>query len=388
MREFYQLTDDQQRIVDKAAVVAREKLAPLAAETDRDGKFPRAQIDALGQAGLLGLTVPTSHGGLGQGPRTFVAVAETLARSCGSTAMVYLMHVSATNVIAARPPRGGDDLLRKIAAGKHLTTLAFSEKGSRSHFWAPVSRELRAGGRSTITAHKSWVTTAGEADSYVVSTLAADGKGPTDSTLFLVPRDRDGLRVTAKFDGLGLRGNASSPMQLENVEVGEADLVSAPGGGFATMMEVVLPWFAVGSAANAIGLAESAFLATAGHLTTATFEHLGATLAEALPTLRQQVARMRSEIDRSRAHLAYTISAMEKPGDYTMPAVLESKLQAADMAIDVTSLGMNACGGAAFSRHLPLERSFRDARAAAVMAPTSDVLREFLGKAVLGLPLF
>jgi alkylation response protein AidB-like acyl-CoA dehydrogenase len=154
------------------------------------------------------------------------------------------------------------------------------------------------------------------------------------------------------------------------------------------MMDIVLPWFAIGSAANTIGLAESAFASAAKHLGTARFEHLGATLGEALPTLRQQVARMRSEIDRSRAHLAWVLGAMEAPGAHTMLAVLESKLQAADMALEVTDLGMRACGGAAFSRKLPLERCFRDARAAAVMGPTSDVLREFVGKASLGLPLF
>jgi alkylation response protein AidB-like acyl-CoA dehydrogenase len=388
MREFYALSDEQQAVVDRAAHVVREKVAPLAAATDREARFPRAQMEALGQAGFLGLTLPVALGGLGQGPRTFVAVAETVARGCGSTAMVYLMHVAATNVIAARKLQGGDDLLRRIAAGKHISTLAFSEKGSRSHFWVPMSREVRVGGMSLLTADKSWVTSAGEADSYVISTLAAAGQGPTDSTLFLVDAQRAGLVVPSTFDGLGLRGNASAPMRLEGVEVEESDLVSEPGQGFAAMMDVVLPWFAIGSAANTIGLAEAALGLTIQHLGAAKFEHLGATLGEALPTLRQTVARMRTEIDRARAHLGYTVSAMEAPGTHTMAAVLASKLQAADMALEVTDLGMRACGGAAFSRHLPLERCFRDARAASVMAPTSDVLRELLGKAVLGLPLF
>jgi alkylation response protein AidB-like acyl-CoA dehydrogenase len=387
MREFYGLSAQQLAILDKAEAVVREQVAPQAAATDRDGKFPRAQLQALGAAGLLGLTLPASHGGLGQGPRLFAAVAETVARGCASTGMVYLMHVCATNVIASRAPRGGDDLLKKIAAGKHISTLAFSEKGSRSHFWAPMSRETRVGGRSLLSADKSWVTSAGEADSYVVSTLAHDGKTPTDSSLFLIPSDRANLSVVSRFDGLGLRGNASAPMRLEQVEASEGELVSAPGGGFATMMEVVLPWFTLGSGANVTGVAEAAFAATAAHVSGTKFEHLGEALSS-LPTLRAQVAHMRTEIDRSRAQVAFTAGAMEAPGPHTMPAVLAVKLQAADMALEVTDLAMRTCGGAAFSKHLPIERHFRDARAASVMGPTSDVLKDFLGKALLGLPLF
>ncbi len=390
MREFYGFDDTALALLDKLDTVVRESIAPAAAGVDREAAFPRAQLQALGAAGFYGLTVDPKYGGLGQGPRVFAAVIETIARACGSTAMVYLMHVCGTQVIAARLPGGGagEKILRDIAAGKHLTTLAFSEKGSRSHFWAPVSKETRAGTGKRLAAEKSWVTSAGEATSYVVSTLAAEAKTATESTLYLVAAGARGLGVTGRFDGLGLRGNASAPMKLEGVEVSDADLVSEPGKGFDVMMGVVLPWFQVGAAAVAVGTAEAAFVATAAHLGAARLEHMGVTLAEALPNLRASVATMRTEIDRSRAQLAFTAGAMEKPGPHTMPAVLSAKLQAGDMALTVTDLAMRTCGGAAFSKQLSVERHFRDARAGSVMAPTSDALKDFLGKAVLGLPLF
>lgn len=385
---FYDLDESARALVARVEGVVREAVAPRADLHDREARFPRAAIEALARAGLFGLTVPASHGGLGAGPRTFAAVVETIASGCASTAMVYVMHVCATNVIAGRPPRNAGDVLAAIAAGRHLSTLAFSEKGSRSHFWAPVSREAaRAGGRRAIDAEKSWVTSAGEADSYVVSTLAAAGDGPLASSLYLVPKGRAGLEIAGRFDGMGLRANASAPMRLYGVEVDDGDLLSEPGRGFDVMMSIVLPWFQVGTAAMSIGVAEAALGATSGHLTTARFEHLGETLAH-LPNLRANVARMRMEIDRSRAYLAYTVGAMERPGDHTMPAVLSAKAQAAEMAVEVTDLAMRTCGGAAFSRQLPVERHFRDARASSVMAPTTDQLRDFLGRAALGLPLF
>src|SRR5207245_9737239 len=101
-----------------------------------------------------------------------------------------------------------------------------------------------------------------------------------------------------------------------------------------------------------------------------------------------QVAEMRIAIECARTHLAYTVAAMEAPGPHTMAAVLAVKAQAAEMAERVTELALKSCGGAAYSRHLPVERHFRDARAAGIMAPTTDQLHDFLGKAVLGMPLF
>jgi alkylation response protein AidB-like acyl-CoA dehydrogenase len=134
--------------------------------------------------------------------------------------MVYLMHVCATATIAAaRNGAAVAPTLKEIAAGRHLSTLAFSEAGSRSHFWAPVSRARRNGAGVYITAKKSFVTSAGQAHSYVVSALAPDGAGPTDSTLYLIPKGARGMSVAGPWDGLGLRANASAPMTLEDCEV-------------------------------------------------------------------------------------------------------------------------------------------------------------------------
>jgi alkylation response protein AidB-like acyl-CoA dehydrogenase len=386
METFYELDQDAAAIVERAKKVARDVIEKESAAVDRERKFPRAGMKALGEAGLLGLTLAKKWGGLEQGPRAFASVVETIGRACPSTGMVYVMHVCAANVIAAAAPPN-EKLLRDIAAGKHVSTLAFSEKGSRSHFWAPVSKETARGGKTYLNADKSFVTSAGEADSYVTATLAADATTPVASTLWLVAQGAKGVAVEGAFDGLGLRGNASAPMKLRDVEVQEKDRVSGAGKGFDVMMGVVLPGFQVGNAAISVGIGESALALTAAHLNSAKFEHLGA-LLNTLPNLRANVARMRIEIDRSRAQLARTARSMEKPGDHTMPAVLSAKAQAAEMALAVTDLAMRTCGGAGFLKSMPLERFFRDARAASVMAPTTDVLHDFLGKAVLGMPLF
>jgi len=318
-------------------------------------------------------------------------VTATLAEADASVAMVYVMHILATAAISAARPNASEattPILQEIAAGRHLSTLAFSEAGSRSHFWAPVSRARRHGDGVDISANKSFVTSAGQVQSYVVSALAPEGDGPTDSTLYLCVGGTQGLSVAGPWDGLGLRANASAPVALDNCHVPSDFQLTDDGAGFPTMLNVVMPLFNLGTTAVALGLCRAAVAGTISHLKSAKFEHLGQSLGESLPTLRAQLATMQIDTDGLAARMDDLIDHLENPRETTMLRVLESKAAAGEIAISVTSTAMRVCGGAAFSKKLSLERLFRDAHAGAVMAPTGDVLREFIGKSLLGLPLF
>ena len=380
-----------QAATSAASVIARDVLAAAASDNDKQGRFSTAAIEELGRAGLLGLLLPADVGGASLGPRAFADVVATLAETDASVAMVFLMHTLASVTIVAAPRTPAlEEVLKAMAAGRHLSTLAFSETGSRSHFWAPVSRaESLNGSGARIAARKSFVTSAGHAHSYVTSALSPNGAGITDSTLYLVLAGTPGLTVAGAWDGLGLRANASSPMLLEGCIVPAELRLTTDGGGFQAMLDTVLPLFNLGQAAVSLGLCRGATAATIAHLKSAKFEHLGAaSLGEALPTLRAQLATMQIETDGLQARIDDAIGHLERPGELTMLRVLEVKAAAGETAIAVTSLAMRTCGGAAFSRHTGIERFFRDAQAGAVMAPTNDVLREFIGKALLGMPLF
>src|SRR4051794_8493378 len=223
----------------KAQEIASRVLAESAGPNDKVGRFSTEAVESLGNSGLLGLMLPEDVCGSGLGPRTLAAVITTLAEADASVAMVYLMHVLGAATISAARPSAAQALapiLREIGAGRHLSTLAFSESGSRSHFWAPVSRAHRNGDGVHISASKSWVTSAGHAQSYVISALAPEGTGPTDSTLYLLGADTPGLSVAGPWDGLGLRANASAPIALDDCQAPYHFQLTDDGAGFPAML--------------------------------------------------------------------------------------------------------------------------------------------------------
>ena len=383
------LHDEQNSHFGSARMLAAGIVSDNAAAVDESGQFPGANLEAIADAGLLGLCVPAEAGGSGESMRTFAAVVEELATACPSTAMIYVMHVTAAQAIASSATlEGRDGILREIAAGRHLTTLAFSETGSRSQFWAPVSRlESDGNGGFTTSASKSWVTSADHADSYVSSAQRPGADSPLESTVYLVRRGDAGVRTNGAFRGLGLRGNDSSPVAIEQLHVAAGSLISPQGEGANTMLQVVLPWFSIGTAAMANGICRAAVDRTAQHMGATGFAHNGTSLRD-LPTLRARLADMSVRLSQSRALLGYTLGVIESGSETAPLFVLQSRLSSIEAATDVTDLAMKACGGAAFSKQVGVERFFRDARAGWVMAPTADHLRDFIGRALTGLPLF
>jgi alkylation response protein AidB-like acyl-CoA dehydrogenase len=372
---------DYSAAIDK---VCTETVAPEAATVDQDAVFPDRSLKALAAAGLLGAVSAPEVGGLGLGFRGAAAIVGRLAQECGSTAMVACMHFCGTAVLEAYGP---GDIRRDAAAGRHLSTLAFSEAGSRSHFWAPVGTAKRDGdGQVVLNARKSWVTSASKATAYVWSSQPLQPDAGL-STLWLVPANAAGLRIQGPFDGLGLRGNDSSPVTADGVRVAGSSMLGGDGKGFDIMMGTVLPLFNVLNAACSIGLMEAAVQRTAQHASSVRYAHLDSALAD-LPTIRNYIARMRVKTDMARTLLDDTIVALESGrGDATL-RVLSCKAAAGEASIEVVDTAMRVCGGAAFRKDLAVERNFRDAHAAGVMAPTTDVLYDFIGKAVCGMKLF
>lgn len=369
--------------------ISKDTLQARADQIDRERKFPRENLQALGAAGVLGILIPAEFGGAGGTLADMSRAVEMQAQGCASTAMVALMHYCACAVITAK---GSDAMKRQLlsvaARGEHISTLAFSEQGSGGHFYAPVSKERLDCGTKKLSAKKSFVTSAGEADSYVVSTRTVHAAAPTECNLYLIPEGASGFAAQGRFEGLGLAGNASAPMTLEDVPIGDAARLGAEGSGFQTMMEVVLPHFQIGAASVSIGIAGAAFEKITARVGARKYEHAGGAALASIPRVQFLVAEMAIELSSARAYLAETIRKALSGDPAAMLDVLGVKAKAAEACLNVVSRAMTLGGGWAFGQRGGLERNFRDAQAASVMAPASDVLKDFIGKACLGLPLF
>jgi alkylation response protein AidB-like acyl-CoA dehydrogenase len=369
-----------------------QAIAQRAARVDREARFPSESVAELAAAGAMGLAVPERFGGAGAGPVETCETVERVAGACASTGMVFVMHVVAVHTLAAgiaddEPDGPKQAALGAAARGEHLSTLAYSERGSRGHFWAQVSRARAEAGGVVIDADKSFATSAGEADSYVLACGAPGSDDPLTTDLYLVPGDAPGVEVAAPFDGLGMRANASAQLRVRGLHVTTDRRLGETGNGFGLMMQATLPWFVLGSAACSVGIAGAALDAAVAHARGARLEHLGSSLAD-IPGVRARLAEARIRHAQARAYLYDVAAQVEQGAPDAMLGVLALKAAAAEMAVDVTDLCLRVGGGAAYAKHGPLERHFRDARAASVMAPTTDVLHDFLGKALCGQELF
>ncbi|MBS1830276.1 MAG: acyl-CoA/acyl-ACP dehydrogenase [Acidobacteria bacterium] len=362
--------------------VASTTIAQNAAQVDQEGAFPQVSIAALREAGLLGAVSATEVGGLGLGIQGAARIVRRIAEECGSTAMVVTMHYCGAAVLEAH---GSMEVRRAAASGEHLSTLAFSESGSRSHFWAPNGTAETQNGHIVLNASKSWVTSASHAAAYVWSSkpLAAEGF----STLWLVPATGSGIAVKGPFHGMGLRGNDSSPVMAEGVNVPPGAQLGEDGKGFDIMMGVVLPLFNVLIASCSNGLMAGAVRRTVAHAAAVRHSDTGSSLGE-LPTIRNYIARMQVKSSMADALLQDTIAALGAQRADGMLRVLECKAASGETSNEVLDIAMRVCGGAAFRKEVGVERLFRDARAAGVMSPTTDQLYDFIGKAVCGMPLF
>ena len=357
-------------------------IAPEAEKIDRNGTFPEKSINTLKKSGLLGAVSSPEVDGLGLGIRGATTVVERIGQECGSTAMVVMMHFSGTAVLEAFASK---EIREAAARGQHLSTLAFSESSSRSHFWTPTGTASRNDNTVVLNAHKSWVTSATQATAYVWSSQPVESK--ERSTLWLVPANSDGLSIDGVFNGLGLRGNNSSSIVASKVKVPFSARLGPDGSGFDTMIKIVLPMFCLCNAAASVGFMRAAIDRTASHATHTQYEHVPPSLAD-LPTIRNYIGRMKVITDASRSLLLEAVSAVENERTNALFQVLSSKAAAGESVTQVLDLAMRICGGSAFRKDVGVERYFRDARAAGIMGPTTDLLYDFIGKTVCGLELF
>lgn len=376
-----------EQLQDVAGEIVTRVVLPNAEAVDRDACWPAEAMHALMDARLTALNAPQRVGGHGQGLHGLATIVEALGRACASTAMCFGMHCVGTAVIAARStPRHDERFLGPIAAGKHLTTLALSEAGTGSNFFLPQTRLTRDGGHFRVEGRKQFVTNGGHADSYVVSTEASVESEAGDFSCLVVEKDADGIAWGDPWQGFGMRGNDSRAMTLA-ARVPVENLLGNEGDEVWYVFEVVAPYFLVAMAATYVGVAQAALTASMQHLRERRHAHSGQALA-AQPTLQHRLAEMAIAVERSRLLVEHAARLGDAGSPDALQAILACKADAGDTAVMVANEAMTLCGGQGYRDNGLLPRLLRDARASHVMAPTTDMLKLWLGRVHLGMPLF
>lgn len=368
--------------------VATAHLAPMARRTDREGRWNEEGIRSLQAAGLGGLVVPVSAGGHGLGLLAVARVVEVLSRSCPSTALAFGMHQVATAVISARAtPRQCAEFLVPIAEGRHLTTLALSEPGTGSHFYVPETRgRPRDDGGFEISGNKAFVTNGGHADSYVVSVAGDETAGPGEFSCLVVPGTASGLTWGEPWAGWGMRGNSARNVNLDATVVERDHLLGREGDQIWYVFHVVAPYFLMAMSGCYLGVAASALDEALRHLRSRVFSHSGKSLARS-SVIQHRVGELWAEVERTRA-LVYDAAARGDAGaDDALPALCSAKAEVAGCAEHVAAEAMTLLGGQGYAEDAFIHQMYRDARAAHVMSPTTDILRLWTGRFLLGLPL-
>lgn len=309
---------------------------------------------------------------------------EQLGWGCASTAMCFLMHACGCAVIASRAtPDQADLWLRPAARGDSIATLAFSERGSGAHFYSPEIVAERRDGAFYLTGRKSFVTSGGNAHLYPVLVNAS---GEPGLNMLVVTPELGGVSFDGRWEGIGMAGNSSVTMDLQDVAVPAENLLGAEGDGQDLVFSVVAPTFLIGLAAVNVGIGQAALDATVDHARTRLYPG-GQRLAE-VQIIQIYLAEMSSSIQSARQLVLEAARAADAGEESALPLVMQAKVVATEASKSVTDRAMQVGGGQAYGRRIPLERHWRDARAGSVMAPTNEVLKEWLGKVLTGLPLF
>jgi alkylation response protein AidB-like acyl-CoA dehydrogenase len=373
---------------DRADVIAREVAAPVATEVDRNAMWPEHTMRAMADAGLMGLHVHRVLGGEGQGLLGLVAVTEAVGMACSSSALCYGMHCVGTAVIAARSTAyQRERYLEPIAAGEHITSLGLSESGMGSHVYLSETALRRDDGHFVVDGVKQFITNGGRADSYVVSTMSSrHEEEPGEFSVLIVDEGTPGISWLPAWDGLGMRGNSSRGLRLDAARVPVQNLLGEEGDQIWYLFDVVVPYFLVAMSATYLAIARAALDYTIQHMRTRRYSHSGESLAE-VPVLQHKLAGMWVSVEKTR-RLVYAAARLGDAADAdALPAILMSKADVAETAVAVTNEAMTICGGIAYRENAHLARLLRDARASHVMSPTTDMLKQWAARSMLGLPL-
>jgi len=380
--------DSSSEILNKAEDIAKGILKNNANNIDRDGTWPEPGLRALLDAGLGGLVVPRQYGGKGQGLQMLARVCEQLSRECASTAICFGMHCVGSSVIAANATEfQREEFLTPICEGRHITTLSLSESGTGIYYYLPQTTLVAASPDCyNLSGEKVFVTNGGRADSYVVSAVAGAKEAPAGQfSCIVVPGKSPGINWGGPWTGVGMRGNSSLTMTLRDVRVPRSHLLGREGDQIWYIFNVITPLFMIAMAGTYLGIAASAIEEARHHVAARRHVHSGP--LSLAPIVQHRLGTLWCKLERARQLVYGAAASFDKGEKDALMLVMASKVEVANSAVSIVDDAMTLTGGRGYSEGSKLSRHLRDVRAIHLMSPTTDILKTWIGKSLLGVPL-
>ena len=359
-----ELTAEQEEIRSLARRFADEKIAPHAADWDRNHTFPSELFGELGELGLMGVCVPAEHGGAGADFLAYMLVLEELSRGDAGVGVTVAVHTSACTLPLLDH---GSEYVPALAAGEEIGAFALTEAGSGSD--ASAMRTRYADG--AITGAKQWITNGSYA-----STILVFAREDERISAFVVRAGAEGFAVAREEEKLGLNSSSTADLVFEGTP---AERLGEPGKGMSIALRT-LDGGRIGIAAQAVGIAQAAFeLATSYAKERHAF---GGPIAR-LGAIQQKLADMQTEIEAARA-LVWRAARLKDAGRPHTVEGAQAKLFASRVARHWTGEAIQILGGYGYTKEFPAERYYRDAKVTEIYEGTSEIQRLVIARALLG----
>lgn len=383
MEHKAEFSREHKEIRELAKKIARERIAPNASERDLDRTFPWDCIRILGETDFPGLIISEDQGGFGVGRDFFVSVIEEISKACASTALVLVSHAIAAKAIElAADEAVAKKWLPEMVKGQSLGAFAVHEPDSGSNAGAITTRAIKKGDHYILNGSKFFITSAGEANLYLVLVRTDPEKGSQGMSTLLIEKDTPGLSFGQPEDKMGLTSTSSKEMFFSDCSVPAANLIGNEGEGVQIIGKTVVGWGFFGAAAISAGIADSAVTLAVKHAKERTIagqsigNHQAVQIMIADMILGNEAAKSLLITCATRADLSPDTAAING---------FKAKLFASETAVDVTNKAIQVMGGHGYCRGYVVERLFRDARGLMLHFKTSEWLRQDIAKAALGL---
>lgn len=373
----FRFTEEQLMIQDVARRIAQEKIAPSAEHFDRTGEFPLENIRLLGENGLMGIEVPAEYGGAGMDPVSYVlAMIEIAEGDCAHSTIMSVNNSLFCNGILKFGTEAQKQLyVRAIAEGREIGAFALTEPQSGSDATAMRCKAVKqADGSFVINGKKSWITSGPVAKYIILFAMTDPSKGAKGITAFMVDTAREGFHRGKTEPKLGIRASATCEIEFQDYVATPEEVVGNEGEGFKIAMGV-LDAGRIGIASQAVGLARAAYKAAVAYVQER--KSFGQPIGS-FQMIQAKIADMKCRLDAAELltlRAAWTKAETDRNGGRFSTEASVAKLTASEAAMFITHQALQIHGGMGYSKEMPLERYFRDAKITEIYEGTSEIQR-------------